>query len=66
MHLIIAMILLVGPNHELLGGIILPGASGDMASCREKAQDYLEHLGQLPANSVAVPACAEMSSGTST
>ena len=66
MHLIIAMILLIGPNHELKGGIVLPGASDSMPSCQAKAQDYLQHLGPLPPNSIAVPACAEMATGTQT
>jgi hypothetical protein len=66
MHLIIAMILLIGPNHELKGGIILPGASGDMVTCEAKAREYLKSVGEVPANTVAVPACAEMASGTST
>lgn len=65
-HLIIAIILILGPSHELLGGRVLPGASTDMETCYKKAAAYLQHIDALPEGTVAVPACAALAKGTGT
>lgn len=67
-QLIIALILLIGPNHELLGGVVLPGASTDMLACEKKAAAYVQALNpaSLPAGATPVPACAALAAGNST
>lgn len=66
MHLIIAIVLLMGPGGQVTGGTVLPGASTDMPSCEKKVEDYLKQLHSLPPNTVAVSACAELAAGDST
>lgn len=66
-HLVIAIILLIGPDHSLVGGKVLPGASADMPSCEKKASLYLQHhMDALPPNVTAVQACAVLATDTST
>ena len=64
--LILAMILLMGPDHQVVGGLILPGASTDLAACQKKTAAYLEQLTALPPNTIAIGACAALAPATGT
>ncbi len=65
-HLIIAIVLVIGPNHELLGGKVLPGASDTMEACYKKVAAFMQQVGTPPEDAVMLPACAELSKGAST
>ena len=59
-HFIIAIILLIGPDHTLVGGTVLPGTSPTVEACQEKAKAAIrESIDQIPPGISVALACDE-------